>query len=101
MRALCESVAYSARHCMETLGVTGTVTACGGGTRSAEWAQVFAGVLGTDLVVCDADAGILGAAQVAWDSLGEPADAERWRAARRTVTAEPSSAAYYEQGYAD
>lgn len=86
---------------METLGVTGAVTACGGGARSAEWARIFAGVLGTDLYVCDDAVGIRGAAQVAWQALGQPVDADRWRAQRRTVTADPAAIEFYAQGYAD
>lgn len=100
VRALCESVAYSARHCMETLGVSGAVTACGGGARSGEWARIFAGVLGTDLHVSDEAVGIRGAAQVAWDALGTPVDADEWRAQRRTVTADPEAVEYYADGYA-
>ncbi|GAB2833544.1 FGGY family carbohydrate kinase [Streptomyces daliensis] len=100
VRALCESVAYSARHCMETLGVSRAVTACGGGARSGEWARIFAGVLGTDLHVTDDAVGIRGAAQVAWDALGTPVDAEAWRAHRRTVTADPEATAFYADGYA-
>ncbi|MBA0052354.1 carbohydrate kinase [Streptomyces sp. AJS327] len=100
VRALCESVAYSARHCMETLGVSGTVTACGGGARSGEWARIFASVLGADLLVTDDAVGIRGAARVAWDALGTPVDEERWSAHRRTVTADPAAAEFYERGYA-
>lgn len=100
VRALCESVAYSARHCMETLGASGAVTACGGGARSAEWARIFAGVLGVDLHVCDEAVGIRGAAQVCWEALGEPIDAERWRAQRHTVTADPEAIDFYADGYA-
>ncbi|MFE1977640.1 FGGY-family carbohydrate kinase, partial [Streptomyces hygroscopicus] len=100
VRALCEAVAYSARHCMETLGVSGTVTACGGGARSGEWARVFAGVLGGDLDVCDDAVGIRGAAQVAWHALGTPVDAAAWRAPRRTVTAERGLIDHYAEGYA-
>ncbi|ATL81298.1 carbohydrate kinase [Streptomyces malaysiensis subsp. malaysiensis] len=100
VRALCEAVAYSARHCMETLGVTGTVTACGGGARSGEWARVFAGVLGGDLEVCDDAVGIRGAAHVAWRSLGTPVDPGAWRARLRTVTAERGLIDHYAEGYA-
>lgn len=100
VRALCEAVAYSARHCMETLGVSGTVTACGGGARSGEWARIFAGVLGRDLHICDDAVGIRGAAQVAWDALGTPVDADAWRARRRTVTAERGLTDHYAEGYA-
>lgn len=100
VRALCESVAYSARHCMETLGVSAAVTACGGGARSAEWARIFAAVLGTDLHVCDEAVGIRGAAQICWEALGEPIDAEQWRARRRTVTADLEATDFYADGYA-
>ncbi|MFB6553776.1 FGGY family carbohydrate kinase [Streptomyces sp. NPDC056405] len=101
VRALCEAVAYSARHCMETLGVSGAVTACGGGARSGEWVRIFAGVLGTGLHVCDDATGIRGAAQVAWEALGEPVDADRWRVHRRTVTADPAAIEFYAHGYSD
>ncbi|NLU70295.1 FGGY-family carbohydrate kinase [Streptomyces sp. HNM0574] len=100
VRALCESVAYSARHCMETLGIDGAVTACGGGARSGEWARIFAGVLGRDLYVSDEAVGIRGAAQAAWDALGSPVDAEEWRARRRLVTADRAAVAHYADGYA-
>jgi len=101
VRALCEAVAYSARHCMETLGVCGSITACGGGARSGEWARIFAGVLGRDLDVCDDAVGIRGAAQTAWHSLGTPVDAGAWRAPRRTVPAERGLIDHYAEGYAD
>jgi len=100
VRALCESVAYSARHCMESLGVSGAVTACGGGARSGEWARIFAGVLGTDLHVSDEAVGIRGAARVAWDALGAPVDPAEWEARRRTVVADPEAIDFYAQGYA-
>lgn len=99
VRALCESVAYSARHCMETLGVSGSVTACGGGARSGEWARIFAGVLGRDLHVSDEAVGIRGAAQVAWDALGDPVDPGQWRAQSRLVTAGPEAVEFYDHGY--
>ncbi|WP_016909522.1 FGGY-family carbohydrate kinase [Streptomyces xiaopingdaonensis] len=100
VRALCESVAYSARHCLETLGFDGSVTACGGGTRSGEWDRIFAGVLGRDVHVRDDAVGIRGAAQVAWEALGRPVDAAEWHADRRTVRADPQAAEEYERGYA-
>lgn len=102
VRALCESVAYSARHCLETLGVSAAVTACGGGARSGEWGRIFAGVLGRDLHVREDAVGIRGAAQVAWSALGTPVDttAGEWGAAQRTVRADPEAIAFYEDGYA-
>lgn len=44
--------------------------------------------------------GIRGAAQVAWDALGTPVDADAWRARRRTVTAERGLTDHYAEGYA-
>lgn len=99
VRALCESVAYSARHCLETLGVSAEITACGGGARSGEWGRVFAGVLGRDLHVREDAVGIRGAARVAWSALGVDADATGVPA--RTVRADPEAVEYYEAGYAE
>lgn len=101
VRALCEAVAYSARHCMETLGVSGSVTACGGGARSRAWSEIFAAVLGTELHICDDAVGIRGVARIAWEALGEPVDAEQWRARRRTVVPDRAAVGHYEHGYAD
>ncbi len=46
VRAVCEGIAFAARDCFETAGLTGDLFVCGGGTRSREWLQVFADVLG-------------------------------------------------------
>jgi erythritol kinase (D-erythritol 1-phosphate-forming) len=102
VRALCEAVAYAARHNLETAGLDGEVSACGGGARSAAWSQIFADVLGRSLhVPHEEGVGARGAAMTAWDSLGEPIDREQWAAARRTVRPDPSTVEFYEQGYRD
>ncbi|MFG7945233.1 carbohydrate kinase [Streptomyces sp. NHF165] len=102
VRALCESVAYSARHCLETLGASGEITASGGGARSGEWGRIFAGVLGRDVHVREDAVGIRGAARVAWEALGVGIDtaAPGWRAAARTVRADAEAVAHYQDGYA-
>ena len=46
VRAVCEGIAFAARDCFERAGLTGDLFVCGGGTRSREWMQVFADVLG-------------------------------------------------------
>ncbi|WP_262849313.1 FGGY-family carbohydrate kinase [Mumia quercus] len=99
VRAVCESVAYAARHCFDRLGLSGEVAACGGGTRSQGWLQIFADVLGTDVhVPREPLVGARGAALVAWNSLGVAVDVEAWRADRDVVR--PSAAAPgYETGY--
>ncbi|MBK0870305.1 MULTISPECIES: FGGY-family carbohydrate kinase [unclassified Saccharopolyspora] len=100
VRALCEAMAYAARHNLEAAGLTGSVSACGGGARSATWGQIFADVLGRPLhVPHEAGVGARGAAMTAWDALGEPVDREQWAAARRTVSPDPAAAEFYERGY--
>lgn len=49
VRAVCEGIAFAARDCFQRAGLTGQVFVCGGGTRSPEWLQVFADVLGRPL----------------------------------------------------
>lgn len=49
LRAFCEAIAFSARHCFEAAGLTGDVVACGGGSTSGPWRQIFADVLGRPL----------------------------------------------------
>ncbi|WP_433872363.1 FGGY family carbohydrate kinase [Saccharopolyspora sp. CA-218241] len=100
VRAMCEAVAYAARHNLETAGLTGEVSACGGGARSAAWSQIFADVLGRPLhVPHEEGVGARGAAMTAWDSLGEPVDRQRWAQARRVVQPHPSAVEFYERGY--
>ncbi|UNS98345.1 carbohydrate kinase [Streptomyces tubbatahanensis] len=98
VRALCEAVAYSARHCLETLGVAGEITACGGGARSGEWGRIFAGVLGRDVHVREDAVGIRGAARVAWDALGTAPETPASSFAR-VSRADPEAVSYYEDGY--
>lgn len=102
VRALCESIAYAARHCFEAAGLTGTLYANGGGVRSAEWTQLFADVLGRPIVLPDeAGVGARGAALVASDALGDPLDVEAWAGRARTVECRPHVAEIYERGYAE
>ncbi|GAA3360618.1 FGGY-family carbohydrate kinase [Saccharopolyspora gregorii] len=100
VRALCEAVAYAARHNLEAAGLTGEVAACGGGARSASWSRIFASVLGRPLhVPKEEGVGARGAAMTAWDSLGEPVDREEWATARHVVEPDPAVAEFYERGY--
>lgn len=102
VRALCESIAYTARHCFEAAGLDGTLYACGGGVRSAEWTQIFADVLGTPIVIpSDPGVGARGAVLVAAEALGDPFDAAEWARHARTVEVVPENAEFYQQGYAD
>lgn len=102
VRALCESIAYAARHCFEAAGLSGTLYACGGGVRSRAWTQIFADVLGTPIVIpSDPGVGARGAVLVAAEALGRPFDAERWAANAQTVECDPAAAERYRRGYAE
>ncbi|NIH78191.1 FGGY-family carbohydrate kinase [Amycolatopsis viridis] len=102
VRALCESIAYAARHCFEAAGLSGRLYACGGGVRSAEWTQIFADVLGRPIVIpSDPGVGARGAVLVAAEALNQPFDAELWASSSRTVSPVPENIDFYQGGYAD
>jgi erythritol kinase len=102
VRALCESIAYAARHCFEAAGLTGRLYACGGGIRSAEWTRIFADVLGRPIVIPDdPGVGARGAVLVAAEALGVEADPDAWCAKARTVEHQPENAQVYQEGYAE
>jgi erythritol kinase len=102
VRALCEAVAYAARHCFEAAGLAGRLYACGGGVRSAEWTQIFADVLGRDIVIPgDPGVGARGAVITAAEALGEPVDVDAWAGNSRTVTFQPECSDAYEAGYVE
>lgn len=92
VRALCESVVFAARHCLEVLGFDGELSASGGGVRSIAWAQLLADLMGTPIWIPDeAQVGIRGAAQVAWKRLGRPVDTDAWRQQRTRLDPNPDA----------
>jgi erythritol kinase len=102
VRALCEAIAYAARHCFEAAGLTGRLYACGGGVRSREWTQIFADVLARPIVIpSDPGVGARGAVLTAAEALGEPYDLDLWAAHSRLVECDPASVEAYERGYAE
>ncbi|MFC4108514.1 FGGY family carbohydrate kinase [Micromonospora zhanjiangensis] len=99
VRAVCEAVAYSARHCLTTAGLTGELVACGGGLASTAWAQILADVLDRPVrVLAGQEVGALGAALAARRVLGEPATAPA--DAGRVHHPDPVAARRYADGYA-
>ncbi len=103
VRAMCESIGYAARHCLETAGLSGTLAACGGGVRSLTWAQLFADILGRPVrIPREPEVGALGAVMVARRALGAPdtgaggTDTDRFR----VVDPRPGTREVYENGYA-
>jgi erythritol kinase len=102
VRALCESIAYAARHCFEAAGLSGRLYACGGGVRSAEWIRIFADVLGRPILIPgDPGVGARGAVLTAAEALGEPFDRDLWASTSRTVEFHPEHRTVHDQGFAD
>jgi xylulokinase/erythritol kinase len=101
VRAVCEGLAYAARHCFATAGGVGRLVACGGGTRSRPWLQVFADVLGLPLELARTpEVGARGAVLVAAAARGEPLDVERWTAPEDVVEPDRALESRYSEGYA-
>ncbi|MFC5749978.1 FGGY family carbohydrate kinase [Actinomadura rugatobispora] len=101
VRATCEGIAYAARHCLDTAGLTGELAVCGGGTRSEAWLQLFTDVLGRPVRVAAGEVGARGAVLAAAERLGTPLDTKEWTAAAARYEPDPVRAAFYAEGYAD
>lgn len=102
VRSMCEAIAYAARHCFDSLGLDSELAGCGGGLKSAGWAQIFADVMDRPLHLATDDmVGARGAAYVAWESLGSPIDIESWRGQRRVVEPDAEARVTYQRGYRD
>ena len=90
VRAVFEGLAYAARHCFEVAGHSGRVVACGGGTGSRGWLQVFADVLGTPVQLARTpEVGARGAVLAALQSRGDEVDAATWTAPQAEVEPDP------------
>jgi erythritol kinase (D-erythritol 1-phosphate-forming) len=101
LRAVCEGLAYAARHCFDAAGGARRIVACGGGTRSRPWLQVFADVLGVPLELARTpEVGARGAVLAAAAARSEELDVETWTAAEDVVEPDPTVAARYTDGYA-
>ncbi|WP_375385133.1 FGGY family carbohydrate kinase [uncultured Microbacterium sp.] len=100
VRAFCESLAYVARHCFEQLPLTGRLIGCGGGLMSDGWAQMFADVLGREILVSrDPFVGARGAAMNAWTSLGWPTARAAGPDGLTRVSPDASRTAEYDEHY--
>ncbi|TQM13950.1 FGGY-family carbohydrate kinase [Pseudonocardia kunmingensis] len=101
LRAVCEGLAYAARHCFDTAGGLSRLVAAGGGTRSRPWLQVFADVLGVPLELARTpEVGARGAVLAAAAAHGEDLDVATWTAAEGVVEPDPSVRERYAEGYA-
>ncbi|MFT7448420.1 MAG: erythritol kinase [Glaciecola sp.] len=99
--AICEGVAFSARHCIEAAGLTGRVSVCGGGSNSHTWSQMVADVLQRPLQVARRpEVGARGAAIAAMDVAGIAYDPAIWTAPEDVIEPRRKTAAHYEAGFA-
>lgn len=71
VRAVCEALAYAARHCFEAAGLSGRIVVCGGGAASPALVQLFADGLDRPLEVAQAvEPAARGAVEAAEVTLG-------------------------------
>ncbi len=61
VRAVCESLAFAARQCLEAAGWAGAITVAGGGSRTREFLTILATVLDKPVTVAVADSTAVGA----------------------------------------
>ena len=101
IRAICEGLAYTARHCFEAAGRTGRIVVAGGGTGSSAWMQVFADVLEVPLQIARSpEVGARGAVLAGAQARGVPLDTAAWTAPEGEVEPDPANRALYDDGYA-
>jgi sugar (pentulose or hexulose) kinase len=106
VRAMCEAIAFAARHCLEAAGLTGQLAVCGGGARNSGWLRLFADVLGRPLRVArgpepGARGAVLAGLAAHGAAIGRAVDTAAWTAPEAVVDPDPAAVAHYEQGYAD
>jgi len=101
VRAVCEGIAFAARDCFAGTDLTGRLFVCGGGTRSPEWLQVFADVLGRPLHLTRAvGIGARGAVLCHLRAAGEDPDPGQWTATTEVVEPDPAAGRVYDHLFA-
>lgn len=99
--ALCESVGYAARHCLEAAGLAGEVSICGGGVESRAWCQILADVLQKPLRIARRpEVGARGAAVAALIASERDFDRDGWTRPEGYVEPRVEMAGRYEEGFA-
>ncbi|WP_051950864.1 FGGY-family carbohydrate kinase [Actinacidiphila yeochonensis] len=106
VRAMCEAIAFAARHCLEAAGLTGRLAVCGGGARTPAWLRLFADVLGRPLRVArgpepGARGAVLAGVAAHGGALGQRLDLAEWTAPEAVVDPDPAGVAFYEAAYTD
>jgi len=99
--AVCESVAYAARHCIEAAKLTGRLMVCGGGSNSETWSQMVADVIQQPLYIAPKpEVGARGAAIAAMNVAGIGFDPDKWVAPEGVIEPQARAAQHYDEGYA-
>jgi sugar (pentulose or hexulose) kinase len=100
IRAICEGLAYTARHCFERAGRTGRIVVAGGGTGSSAWMQVFADVLEVPLELARTpEVGARGAVLAGAEARGTPLDVDAWTSPQGVVEPDPANRELYDHGF--
>lgn len=95
VRAMCEALAYAARHCFAAAGLRGEIVVCGGGSTTPELVQLLADVLERPLTLRRGEEiAALGAVAAA-----DPETAHAVTASREVIP--PSTEPRYAEGYAE
>lgn len=101
VRAVCEGLAYTARHCFDAAGRSGRLVVTGGGSRSSNWMQVFADVLEVPLVLARTpEVGARGAVLAGAHARGDQLDVEQWTSPEGVVEPNEANRTLYDDGYA-
>ena len=101
-RAVCEGIAYAARHCFEAGGLApdGAVLLCGGGARTPGLRQILADVLGRPVLIArQPETGARGAVIAALQPAGMPVDLESWTRPDGEILPNSCASELYERGY--
>jgi sugar (pentulose or hexulose) kinase len=98
VRALCEALAYAARHCFEAAGLDGDLMLCGGASASDELMAIFADVFDRSLLVIDEPETTARGATIAAST--SPTMQTSPKPASTAVFPSAESAAIYRDGYA-
>lgn len=100
VRAVCEGVAYAARHCLEAAGLDGELSICGGGAESEAWRQILADVLQQPLKIARGpEVGARGTAMAALIASDHDLDHAAWTRAEEFVQPRRETASLYEEGF--
>ncbi len=102
VRAVCEGVAYAARHCLEAAGLDGEISICGGGAESEAWIQILADVLQQPLKIARGpEVGARGAAMAALIASHHDLDYTAWTRSEESIQPRGELASLYEEGFID